>query len=74
MLKIFEYKDRNGTTIKENMYLKHIPTGEKDLVYKCDSGDFGFCATNKKYKYNNSSYIEIYPLSEFFLNEWEVVE
>lgn len=65
-----KYYDKNNKEIKEDMYIKHIDEYLPEKVYKSDSGDLGLNATNKNYTFATKQ--ELYPLSEFDLNEWEI--
>lgn len=62
----YQYYDKNGTRIKSGMYLKH-DDGDIDYVHQ-GIGDLGFKA-NK-----GEICTEIYPLHQFDLDEWEIVD
>lgn len=65
MEKLFEsYFDKNGKEIKKGMVLRHND-GTLDTVYEGDT-ELGFIA--------NKDGSLIYPLSEFNLLDWEIVQ
>jgi hypothetical protein len=69
-----KYFDKNGTKIIEGMTLIH-EDGDKELVYKSDDGDLGFNASNESNTdIINSFKREIYPLYQFNLKEWRILE
>jgi len=66
-----KYFDKNGRKIVAGMTLRH-DDGTLEKVYASDNDDLGFNATRE-----NSAvfrWMELYPLSEFSLNEYEIVE
>jgi hypothetical protein len=68
-----KYFDKNGNQIKAGMTIKH-DDGDIDKVYTAIDGDLGLNASNK----NHPNYIagynqELYPLYQFNLKEWEIV-
>jgi hypothetical protein len=71
------YYDKNGIEIKIGMILRH-DNGEENEVFECgdefSSTDIGFLATNPRFlKYHPDWPLEYYPLSQFNLNEWQIV-
>ena len=77
-IKYKEYFDKNGVQIKENMEIKH-DDGEVELVYAGSENDLGEIelgvnASNENHANFTELTREIYPLSQFFLKEWEVVK
>lgn len=70
------YVDRNGKEIKSGMYLRH-DDGTIDLVYDCvDSNgkdDLGFNASTERW-IERTGVREIYPLYQFDLKEFEIIE
>lgn len=68
-----EYFDKNGNEIKEGMILRH-EDGEINMVYKTDCNDLGFNASNKNFIGYNPFTQLLYPLSEFVMKEWEIVD
>lgn len=68
-----KYFDKNGNEIKKGMYLKH-DDGEISKVYASDDGDLGFNATNENWKGWDGFTREIYPLYQFRMREWEIVD
>lgn len=72
------YYDKNGNEIKEGMILRHDDGAENEVV-ECGDGagsiDLGFAATNPQFIERHPDWqIEYYPLSQFNLAEWEIVE
>jgi len=75
MKKAKKYFDMNGLEIKENMYIAHIDEPEKhELVYKSNENDLGLNASNEKYVGFDPLFRELYPLCEFDMREWFVVQ
>lgn len=69
-----EYKDKHGNIIKEFDTIRH-DDGDSEVVYACGDNDLGVQATNPEFlKHHPEADIEYYPLSEFDLSEWEIVE
>lgn len=68
------YKDKNGNVIEAGMTLRH-DDGELQKVYECGNNDLGFNATNEEFMeiYSNM-WRQCYPLHQFDLSEWEIVE
>ena len=72
------YHDKNGKEILAGMTIRH-DNGETEMVYATVDAyyddDLGVMATNPEYaeRYPDCD-IEYYPLSEFNMAEWEVVE
>lgn len=61
------FYDKHGEEIKEGMTIQHID-GDKDTVYMADNGSLGL-------KANKGDIItEVYPLTEFDLDEWEILK
>lgn len=74
MAKVHEdYFDKNGKKIEAGMTLRH-EDGDTDMVHQSDDGDLGFNATNEQWKGHVPGYsIQLYPLYQFNLHEWEIV-
>lgn len=72
-----EYYDKNGKEIKAGMVIKH-DSGDVEKVYpNWDGDDLGVNATNEQFFENHPNVDmrrQIYPLSQFDLSEWEIVE
>jgi hypothetical protein len=71
---IHQYTDKHGVKIEAGMTLKHID-GDIEKVYLADNGDLGINASNEEWV----GYVEewnqkLYPLFQFDLREWEIVE
>lgn len=66
------YHDRNGKRIRAGMKIRDIDNGDIEYVHEAIDGDLGLNATNwaspAAYKQ------ELYPLSNFNMDEWEIVE
>lgn len=76
------YYDKNKQEIKEGMMLRH-EEGEIEKVYSWMSSDgiidFGFNASNeawleRQYGTDKEYFREFYPLTNFNLKEWEIIE
>lgn len=67
------YYDKNGKEIKSGMRLRH-DDGEISLVYTTDDGDLGFNASNENWIGFDPLKRELYPLYQFDLKEYEIVE
>jgi hypothetical protein len=73
MTLVNEYKDKHGKLIKADMILKH-DDGDTDKVYETADGDLGFNASNENFSGFDPLFRELYPLYQFNLKEWEIVE
>lgn len=67
------YFDKNGKEIKAGMTLKH-EDGSLELVYACGEDDLGFNASNLAWLKRTGQAQEFYPLYQFSLTEWEIVD
>lgn len=72
------YFDKNGKEIQAGMIIRH-KNGKEDKVYECGdefgTANLGFMASNPEFlKYHPDWPLEYYPLSNFNLSEWEVVD
>lgn len=71
------YFDKNGTEIKAGMFMCHDDDQTIELVYACqdDNGvpDLGFNASNEAYMKRHGTGREVYPLHQFNLKEWVIV-
>ena len=72
------YHDKHGKEILAGMTIRH-DNGDTELVYATEDahGDdnLGILATNPDYlKYHPDCEQEYYPLSNFDMSEWEIVE
>lgn len=72
-MSVQEYKDKHGKKIQEGMSIKHID-GDVEKVYKSDDGELGLNASNENFIGFNPIHRELYPLYQFDLREWEIVE
>lgn len=66
------YQDKRGKVIQAGDTIKH-DNGDVEMVYDCGDNNLGINASNK----SSSAYYgleECYPLSEFDLNEWKIIE
>lgn len=73
-----KYFDKNKKEIKVGMKIKHND-GDIEKVYACGDDDLGVNASNevwldRHYGEDKEAYREFYPLSQFSLKEWEIVE
>lgn len=67
-----QYFDKNNKEIKEGMTIKH-DDGDLEKVYASDE-DLGVNASNEQHISFDPLYRQIYPLYQFNLKEWEIVE
>lgn len=71
------YFDKNGEEIKAGMTLQHYD-GSTEFVYSCvdENGqpDLGFNASNEKWLERTGRNREVYPLYQFSMEEWEIVD
>lgn len=67
------YHDKHGVQVKENMYLKH-DDGTVEKVYKGIEEELGFNASNEKWSGFSELKREIYPLYQFSMKEYEIVD
>lgn len=71
-----KYFDKNGEEIKAGMTLKH-DDGDTEYVYECESQegekDLGFNASNENHLSFHELNRQYYPLHQFNLTEWEIV-
>lgn len=72
--KMKKYFDVNGEEIKEGMKLKCLEDGDIQEVYLADDGDLGFNATNEDFVGYNPFTVQLYPLSEFDMREWQIIK
>jgi hypothetical protein len=68
-----EYKDKHGKLIEAGMTLKHL-TGAIEKVYETTDGDLGFNASNENFSGFDPMLRELYPLYQFDMKDWEIVE
>ena len=69
------YKDMNGDEIKEGMIIKHVEGSMWKIHANSSGDDLGVNASNKKYIENHPNTVAlIYPLHQFNLSEWEIVD
>jgi hypothetical protein len=68
-----KYLDKNGKEIKEGMVLKH-DDGDVERVYKSEEDDLGFNASNEKFVGFTENNRKLYPLYQFDMREWEIVD
>lgn len=69
-----KYEDKNGKIIVIGNVIKH-DSGDTENVYGCGDCDLGVNASNEAYlKRNPEAKREFYPLSQFDLSEWEIIE
>lgn len=67
-----EYYDKHGEQIKAGYTIKH-DSGNAEKVYECGVDNLGINASNT----SSSAFVgleECYPLSEFNLDEWEIID
>ncbi|AMN31108.1 helix-turn-helix domain-containing protein [Clostridium perfringens] len=69
-----KYYDKHGNEIKENSIIRDTTDGELRRVFLTDNDDLGLDCTNYNYAFRNPLVIYLTPLSEFCLNDWEVVD
>lgn len=67
-----KYYDKNGEEIKAGYTIKH-KDGDTEKVYACGDNNLGVNASNMNSPSWNGIQ-ECYPLTEFDLSEWEIVE
>lgn len=67
-----QYFDKNGKEIKEGMTIKH-DDGDLEKVY-ASKDDLGVNASNENHISFSEFNRQIYPLYQFNLKEWEIVE
>ncbi|MNW32234.1 hypothetical protein D3C74_91740 [compost metagenome] len=68
------YNDKNNNEIKAGMKLKH-DDGEVQEVLPCGEDDLGFNASNEAFlKAHPEAARQYYPLYQFNLKEWEIVD
>lgn len=80
MARTVKYFDKHNKEILEGMTIKH-EDGDIELVYLCgeDEDDLGVNASNEvwldtHYGSAKECYREFYPLHQFNMKEWEIVE
>ena len=68
------YKDKHGKQIEAGMKIRH-DNGDVELVYTCGEYDeeLGVNASNEKHVNFTEETREFYPLHQFTLKEWEIV-
>lgn len=66
------YFDKNGNEVKVGNKIKHND-GEIEQIFICGNNDLGVNASKENSPCFNG-FGECYPLSEFDLSEWEIVE
>lgn len=67
-----QYFDKNKTEIKAGYTIKH-DNGETEKVYECGDNELGVNASNENSPCFNGIG-QCYPLSEFDLTEWEIID
>lgn len=67
-----QYFDKNEIEIKAGYTIKHN-NGETEKVYKCGNNELGVNASKKDSPCFNGLE-QCYPLSEFDLSEWEIID
>lgn len=71
-----KYHDKNGNEIKAGMTLKH-DDGTTHFVYECEDEngelDLGFNASNETWLEKYGAKREIYPLHQFTISEYVIV-
>lgn len=67
------HKDKHGNKIEAGMTLRHVD-GELEYVHETVEGDLGFNASNENHISFNELERKLYPLFQFDLAEWEIVE
>lgn len=71
---IKKYYDMVGEQIMPGDILEH-KNGDREEVYLSGDGDLGFNAMNANFlKYHPDADIYMYPLSNFNLREWKIVQ
>ena len=69
-----KYYDKNNNLIKEGMTIRH-DNGDEEYVYLSASGlDLGVNASNENHISFDEFNRQIYPLHQFDLSEWEIVD
>lgn len=66
-----KYFDKNGKEINVGDTIKHID-GDVEKIYACGDGDLGVNATKEDHP-SFDGIGQCYPLSEFDLSEWEII-
>jgi hypothetical protein len=67
-----KYYDKNGKQIKAGMNIEH-DDGDIEKVYKADDGDLGLNASNENFVGFSEFKRELYPLYQFNMKEWVIV-
>ena len=67
------FKDKTGKEIKAGMYIKHDEDSKKEKVYESSDGYLGINASNENNAHFDEINRELYPLTEFDLAEWAIV-
>lgn len=68
------YHDTNGRVIESGMFIKHVDEQNVEEVFPCGDNDLGLLASNPDYLKNHPEACEeYYPLYQFNLDEWEIV-
>lgn len=72
---IIKYYDKKGKEIKNGDFIKHDDGDIEEVFFNGE--DFGINASNKKF-HENHPYSgipeQIYPLHQFRMKEWEIIE
>lgn len=68
------YYDKNGREILAGMTIQH-EDGDRELIYaSADENDLGMNASNEDHVSFTELNRKIYPLYQFNLKEWKIVE
>ena len=67
------YKDKNGKDIKPKQILVH-DDGQEEEVFLTEDGDLGFNASNPNFIGYNPLNVQLYPLYQFNMREWQIKE
>ncbi len=67
-----KYYDKHGEQIKAGYTIQH-DNGEIEKVYECGIDNLGVNASNKSSS-AFTGFNECYPLTEFNLNEWKIID
>ena len=67
------YYDKKGNRIKPGDIIQH-DDGEREYVYLGEEGELGINASNENFVGFDETKREIYPLFQFNMSEWTIVE